>query len=179
MFDYVPVGWFVVNYSDEISEENENGETEYFKDEFNENVLVSLDEKELIDELLLNEKEINSYSNWGKENFDFEWAKHEVNEFLNKKNFNHTFKDATTFKIIQIKRHLAQNTNIEIPEYFHFEEREVLNLALLVKEMQEKQYNGSQDEIDEQKSLFLNMHYEAEKNRLLKMVYSDFFKFEN
>lgn len=178
LFDYVPIGWFVVNYSDEISEENENGETEYYKDEFHENVLVSIDEKELIDELVLNEKEINSYSNWGKENFDFEWAKNEVNDFLYKENFNHTFKDATIFKIIQIKRHLAQSKNIEIPEYFHFEEREVLNLALLVKEMQEKQYNGSQDEIDEQKSLFLNMHYEAEKNRLLKMVYSDFFKFE-
>ena len=59
MFDYVLVGWFVVNYSDEISEENENGETEYFKDEFHENVLVSIEEKELIDELVLNEKEIN------------------------------------------------------------------------------------------------------------------------
>ncbi|MFV0140103.1 DEAD/DEAH box helicase family protein [Empedobacter falsenii] len=169
VFDLIPIGWYVVAYTDTIEEEDENNEIQKIAQGFIENVVV-LEQEEFIFR-----KYIQDYSTfhqnilWEQEELDLENAEIIINKFLNQNNF--VPNKATTSKLIQIARHLGQN-NSE-PEYFTFEQKSAINLMKYVLTVRENNYGRDQTEE------YLEFEYLKTENPFLKVLfptYEDFYR---
>jgi superfamily II DNA or RNA helicase len=128
VMDLIPIGWYVVAYTDTISEEDENNEIQKITDNFLENIVVLEHEK------LLLEKFIQDFYNediWQKEELDFETTENKINHFLNFNNYKTN--KAIVVKLIQIARHLGQNDTK--PEYYTFEQKNEINIKKYVLEI--------------------------------------------
>lgn len=169
VFDLIPIGWYVVAYTDTIEEEDENNEIQKIAQGFIENVVV-LEQEEFIFR-----KYIQDYSTfhqnilWQQEELNLENAEITIKKFLSQNNF--VPNKATTSKLIQIARHLGQN-NFE-PEYFTFEQKSAINLMKFVLTVRENNYGRDQTEE------YLEFEYLKTENPFLKVLfptYEDFYR---
>jgi len=172
IMDLMPDGWFVVEYSDTISEENELNEIEKTQERFIENVVVTSIEKELFQKFI---GEFTSYyyksTLWEQDELDYEKAEVLINNFLNQNNF--VPNRATTSKLIQIARHLGQHPTNLAPEYYTFEQKKDIDIMKYVLEIRNLNYGRDQAED------YLELKYYNSENPFLKVMfpsYEDFYR---
>ncbi len=168
-FDLIPIGWYVVAYTDTMSEEDENGEIQKITQGFIENVVVAQHEEFIFRKYI--QEYFTSHKNilWEHEELDLEKAESIINKFLNQNHFDPN--KATTSKLIQIARHLGQN-NLE-PEYFTFEQKNEIDLMKYVLTIREQNYGRDQSEE------YLELEYSKAENPFLKVLfpsYEDFYR---
>lgn len=167
VIDLVPIGWYVVAYTDTIEEEDENNIVQEVTQSFIENVIV------LEQELTIFKKFINDYFDyhkniiWEQEVLDLELAENIIENILNQYNFKAN--RVIISKFIQIARHLGQNNNE--PEYFTFEQKNEIDLRKYVKVIWEQDYGKRK--IEE----YLLFEYSKTENPFLRVLfptYEDF-----
>ncbi len=164
VMDLIPIGWYVVAYTDTISEEDENNETQKITDNFLENIVVLEDEK------LLLEKFIQDFCNediWQKEELDIETAENKINDFLNSNNYKTN--KAIVVKLIQIARHLGQNDTK--PEYYTFEQKNEIDIKKYVLEILEMNLGRIQGED------YLEDKYYKSENPFLRVIFPNYEEF--
>ncbi|MGC4129021.1 MAG: DEAD/DEAH box helicase family protein [Bergeyella sp.] len=168
IMDLIPDGWFVVKYSDAISEENE---IEKKPEEFIENVVVASIEKELFQKFINKFTLYYKSTLWEQEELDYEKAEAIINGFLSQNGFIPN--KATTSKLIQIARHLGQDINNEAPEYYTFEQKKDIDIMKYVLEIRNLNYGRDQAEY------YLESKYYNSENPFLKVMfpcYEDFYR---
>ena len=169
VFDLIPIGWYVVAYTDTIEEEDENNEVQKITQGFIENVVVLEQEEFIFRKFIQDYPTFHKNVIWEQEELDLENAEVIINKFLNQNNF--VPNKATTSKLIQIARHLGQN-NSE-PEYFTFEQKNDVNLMKYVLSIRENNYGRDQSEE------YLEFEYLKTENPFLKVLfptYEDFYR---
>lgn len=169
VFDLIPIGWYVVAYTDTIEEEDENNEIQKITQGFIENVVVLEQEEFIFRKYIQDYATFHKNTLWEQEELDLENAELIINNFLTQNNF--VPNKATTSKLIQIARHLGQN-NLE-PEYFTFEQKNEINLMKYVITIRENNYGRDQTEE------YLEFEYLKTENPFLKVLfptYEDFYR---
>lgn len=169
VFDLIPIGWYVVAYTDTIEEEDENNEIQKITQGFIENVVVLEQEEFIFRKYSQDYATFHKNTLWEQEELDLENAELIINKFLTQNNF--VPNKATTSKLIQIARHLGQN-NSE-PEYFTFEQKNEINLMKYVITIRENNYGRDQTEE------YLEFEYLKTENPFLKVLfptYEDFYR---
>ena len=167
VFDLIPIGWYVVAYTDTIEENDENEEAQKVTDNFVENIIV-LEQEEFIFKKFI--KEYIHYHKgiiWEKEELDLETAENIINKFLGLNDF--ITNRATVTKLIQIARHLGQN-NTE-PDYFTFEQKDDINLMKYVSSVREN--NFGRDQTEE----YLEFEYLKTEKPFLKVIFPTYEEF--
>lgn len=167
IFDLIPIGWYVVAYTDTIEENDENDETQKITDNFVENIIV-LEQEEFIFKKFI--KEYAHYHKgiiWEKEELDLETAENIINRFLGLNDY--LTNRATVTKLIQIARHLGQN-NTE-PNYFTFEQKDDINLMKYVISIRENDFGRNQTEE------YLEFEYLRTENPFLKVIFPSYEEF--
>lgn len=167
IFDLIPIGWYVVAYTDTIEENDENDETQKVTDNFVENIIV-LEQEEYIFKKFI--KEYTHYHKgiiWEKEELDLDTAENIINRFLSLNDY--ITNRATVTKLIQIARHLGQN-NTE-PEYFTFEQKDEINLMNYVLSIRENDFGRNQTEE------YLEFEYLKTENPFLKVIFPTYEEF--
>ena len=169
IFDLIPIGWFVVIYTDTIEEVDEENTLQKITESFIENVIVLEQEESLFKKFI---KEYSYYHKniiWEKEELDFENAEELITNFLTLNGY--VLNKATVTKLIQVARHLGQNNNE--PEYFTFEQKNDVNLMKYVIAIRESNYGKNQAEA------YLEFEYLKTENPFLKVIfptYEDFYR---
>jgi len=166
VFELIPIGWYVVVYTDSFEDENQDQEN---TESFVENVIV-LDQEEFIFQKFIQEYAFyHKNMVWEKEVLDFELAEKLIVQFLE---LNGLIPNrASTSKLIQIARHLGQNNTT--PDYFTFEQKNDINLMTFVVAIREHNYGRDQAED------YLAFEYEKTENPFLKVMfpsYEDFYR---
>jgi len=169
IFDLIPIGWYVVVYTDSIDEEDEEGTIQKITESFVENVIVLEQEEFLFKKII---KEYSYYHKniiWEKEELDFENAEILITNFLTLNDYIPN--NAIITKLIQVARHLGQNNNE--PEYFTFEQKNEIDLMKYVVSIRENNYGKDQSEE------YLEFEYLKTENPFLKVIfptYDDFYR---
>lgn len=169
VFDLIPIGWFVVVYTDTICDEDENNQVQEITESFIENIVVLEKEKFFIEKYIKDYSIFHKNILWEKEELDLENAEKLIEKYLLTNSF--VPNKATISKLIQISRHLGQN-NTE-PEYFTFEQKDDIDLLKYVTDVREKNYG--RDETEE----YLEHQYNIADNPFLKVIfpaYEDFYR---
>jgi superfamily II DNA or RNA helicase len=164
----LPMGWFVVCYTDCFSEEMESGEFQKSIENFTENVIILEHEKQIVDNYIAYFTDYKHIM-WEHEEIDSEKAEELIRIYLEDNNFKPN--KVLISKLIQIARHLGQN-NTE-PEYFTFEQKNDINVKKYVLEIRQKNYGRDETEI------YLENLYLSASNPFLKVlfpVYEDFYR---
>jgi ATP-dependent helicase IRC3 len=169
IFDLIPIGWYVVAYTDTIEEEDEENVIQKITESFIENVIVLEQEEFLFKKIIKEYSDFLKNVIWEKEELDFETAEKLITKFLTSNDYipNH----AIITKLIQVARHLGQNNNE--PEYFTFEQKEDVDLMKYVKAIRESNYGKDQAEE------YLEFEYLKTENPFLKVIfptYEDFYR---
>lgn len=171
IFDLIPIGWYVVEYSDSVEDLEDEVQTlsKNALERFKENVVV-LEQDEFICKKFIKDYNLFHKNNiWEKEELDLKAAEEIINEFLNQNNILQN--RATSNKVIQIARHLGQNKTE--PEYFTFEQKNEIDLMKYVVTIREK--NLGRDQAEE----YLESEYLKTENpffRVLFPTYEEFYK---
>jgi len=166
VYDLLPVGWFVVCYTDSFSEEIEPDEAQKSTESFIENIIILEQEDPIFN------KYFDNYKNnvvWEHEELDFEKAEELIISFLKGNGFEQN--KATVSKLIQISRHLGQNNTK--PEYFTFEQKNEIDLKSYVLRIRQENYGR-----DEAENYLENL-YSSSSNPFLKVLfpsYEDFYR---
>jgi len=169
IFDLIPIGWYVVVYTDTIDEEDEENTSQKITESFIENVIVLEQEEFLFKKFI---KEYSYYHKniiWEKEELDFESAENFFTNFLTLNEY--VPNKASVTKLIQVARHLGQNNNE--PEYFTFEQKNDVDLMKYVIAIREN--NFGKDKAEE----YLEFEYLKTENPFLKVIfptYEDFYR---
>lgn len=167
VFDLIPIGWYVVAYTDTIEENEENDVSQKVTDNFVENIIVLEQEEFLFKKFI---KEYSHYHKeivWEKEELDLDTAENIINRFLNLNDY--ITNRATVTKLIQIARHLGQN-NTE-PDYFTFEQKNEINLMKYVLSIRENKFGRDQTED------YLEFEYLKTENPFLKVIFPTYEEF--
>ncbi len=169
IYNLLPIGWFVVCYTDSFSDEIVPNEGQKSTESFIENIII-LEQEEYVFNKYISEY-FFTYKNiiWEQEELDFEKAEVLIRFFLKDNDFE---QDKTTVsKLIQISRHLGQN-NIE-PEYFTFEQKNDVNIKNYVLHIRQENYGRDETEN------YLEGIYFNSLNPFLKVLfpsYEDFYR---
>lgn len=166
--DMIPIGWYVVSYSDTLIEEIENGEIEKSTEIFNENILIYKEEKEVFENFIANYNQKHKSNDWEKE--ELPTSTEEVLDSWIKEYFPNIEKikiPSTKVKFIQLARHLGQNRGYS-PDFYTFEQRDELDLMKYVIEIREKDYGRDAAE------KFLENVYYNNSNPFFKILFRDF-----
>ena len=166
ILDLVPIGWYVVSYTDTIIEEVEANDFQPTIESFKENVTILEQEESLFQNFIAN---FENNTIWEHEELDRENAAILMKTFLDDNGY--TNDKVIVRKLIQIARHLGQN-GFE-PHFFTFEQREVLNLMPTVLEIRNKNYGRDDTEA------YLEHKYGSSGNSFLKVAfpsYEDYYK---
>ncbi|MBN2664637.1 MAG: DEAD/DEAH box helicase family protein [Bacteroidales bacterium] len=166
--DMLPIGWYVVSYSDTLVEEIEDGSFEKSTENFTENVLIYKSEIDSLEKFINNYEEKHKSNDWEKEELPNSTEKileNWVTEYF--PNLNKINLTATKGKFRQIARHLGQNKG-QNPEFFTFEQRDELDLMKYVIEIREKDYGRNKTE-EYLESVFYN-----NSNPFFKVLFDNF-----
>ncbi len=169
VFDLIPIGWYVVAYTDTVEEEDENNEIQEFTESFIENVVVLEQEEFLFRKFIQDYSVFHKNILWEQEKLNLENAEININKFLEQNNFIPN--KAITSKLIQVARHLGQN-NTE-PDYFTFEQKNDINLMKFVLTIREQSFGRDQTEE------YLEFEYLKTENPFLKVLFPTFEEFYN
>lgn len=167
--DFIPIGWYVVAYTDLIQEDDGEGQLYKTIASFKENIVVLEDEVEVFDLFIQNYSTQHKNPLWENEELDIEKAENLISNYLVAHNFIPN--KATIVKLIQIARHLGQNNTS--PDYFTFEQKDEINLRKLVLKIREE--NWGRDQAED----YLENEYLNAENTLLKVLfprYEDFYR---
>ena len=169
--DMLPLGWYVVSYSDAVDEENEQGDSEKTIQDFNENVLIYKNEKNGFINFI-NNYETKHYSTaWEKQELPLETTDIILNNLL--KEYFHDLELTNTTalkgKLRQVARHLGQKKYE--PKFYTFEQREDLDLRKYVILIRNEAYGLDKAE-EYLKNVFLST-----SNPMFKVVFPDFDSF--
>ncbi len=170
IMDLVPDGWYVVEYSDTIVEENENNETEKTTERFYENVVVTNLEKLIFEKFIQEFPAFYKNSIWENEELELDKAESIINDFLTKN--NQINNKATTSKLIQIGRHLGQSIETTPPDYYTFDQKNEVDLMKNVEIVFEKDMRKS----EEQK--YLESIFYDNVNPFFKSIFPTFESFQ-
>lgn len=169
VFDLIPIGWYVVAYTDAIEEEDENNEFQEITENFLENIVVLEQEEFIFRKFIQDYSTFHKNILWEHEKLDLKSAEILINKFLSQNNFIPN--KATASKLIQIGRHIGQN-DIE-PEYFTFEQKNEINLMNYVLTIRKQNYGKNEAEE------YLEFEYLKTENPFLKVLfptYEDFYR---
>ncbi len=168
--EMIPLGWYVVSYSDTFVEENELGEKEESTDTFTQNLLIFENEKAIFDKFIDDFDTKPKSEIWEKALLS---ANHKViiEKWISKyfPEINEKNKLTTAVKLRQIARHLGQNANGLKPEFFTFEQREELDLRKHVLLIREKKYG-----LDEAEDYLRDIYFNN-KNPFFKVLFNGSF----
>ncbi len=164
IFDLIPIGWYVVRYTDLLTDEDDASEK--ITEQFIENVIVLKHEESLFGNFIQDFSEKHKNILWEQEELNLEEAEQTINNFLEKNDYS--YNKATTSKLIQIARHLGQDIHNAAPEYFTFQQKEDINMMKYVVFIREKKYG--RDQIED----YLEHEYESSENLFLKVIFPNF-----
>ncbi len=166
--DMIPIGWYVVSYSDTLIEEVENGRFEQSTENFIENVLIYKNEVDSFEKFINNYEEKHKSNDWEKEklpNSTEKNLKDWIDEYF--PNLDKLSLKATKRKFRQIARHLGQNRG-QRPEFFTFEQRDEIDLMKYVIEIREKDYGRNKAEE------YLESVFYSNSNPFFKVLFDSF-----
>jgi superfamily II DNA or RNA helicase len=169
IFDLIPIGWYVVAYTDTIDEQDEEKVIQKITESFIENAIV-LEQEELLFKKFI--KEYSYYHKniiWEKEELDIKNAEILIANFLILNDYIPN--NAIITKLIQVARHLGQNNNE--PEYFTFKQKNDVDLMKFVIAIRDNNYGKDQAEV------YLEFEYLKTENPFLKVIfptYEDFYR---
>ncbi len=169
IIDLVPVGWYVVDYTDVVIDEDDDDDNQKIVEQFIENVIVLENEESLFGSFIQDFSKIHKNIIWEKEELDLENAEKIISEFLESNDFEPN--KATVAKLIQIARHLGQDIDNQPPQYYTFEQKEDINIMKYVLFIREKDY-GRNKTVE-----YLEHQYYNSENSFLNVVFPDFESF--
>jgi superfamily II DNA or RNA helicase len=167
VIDLIPIGWYVVAYTDTIEEEDENNELQEVTQNFIENVVVLQREKAIFEKFIQDFESHHKNLIWEHEILDLDKAESIIGNFLNANEIQKN--RAVVSKFIQIARHLGQNNTK--PEFYTFQQKDEIDLMKYVLTVREKNYGLDQAET------YLESEYNKAENPFLKVLFPTYEEF--